>query len=81
MLVRKNKWWPLAVDLSAFHFTLTLVIVGGSIPPRPSHREMNPPPSAHEVEGLEHSEASLTSSGEGWRKLSRVVFNLEPLKS
>lgn len=36
--------------------------------------------SAHEAEGLEHSEPALPP-GEGWRKLPRVVFNLEPLKS
>lgn len=76
----ENKRWHLSLDLSAFHFTLILVIVGSSVLPAPSHKVVNQPPFAHKAEGLEHSEPALPP-GEGWRKLPRVVFNLEPLKS
>lgn len=66
----ENKWWHLALDLSAFHLTLILVVVGSSVLPAPSHKVVNQPPSAHKAEGLEHSEpASLTS----WRRLEKAT--------
>lgn len=43
----ENKWWHLALDLSAFHFTLILVIVGSSVLPAPSHKVVNQPPYLH----------------------------------
>ena len=43
----ENKWWRLALGLSAFHFTLILVIVGSSVLPAPCHKVLNQSPYLH----------------------------------
>lgn len=77
----ENKLWHLALDLSAFHFALILVIVGSSVLPAPSHKVVNQPPYLHMRLRDWSTSKPVLPPGEGWRKLPRVVFNLEPLKS